>query len=51
MKRSISEIILIVGKIDRRHVQLALLILSLCLLVIGTGAPGGAGGGDGGSGG
>ncbi len=28
------------GKVDRRHVQLALLILALSLFVLGAGAPG-----------
>lgn len=39
------------AKIDRRHIQLILLILSLSLLVIGAGAPGGGGLGNPGNGG
>jgi hypothetical protein len=40
-----NTLILSAGRIDRRAVQLFLLILSLSLLVIGAGAP--SGGGDG----
>ncbi len=32
------------GQIDRRYIQLALLILSLSLFVLGAGAPGAPGG-------
>lgn len=31
------------GKVDRRHVQIALLILALSLFVLGAGAPGSPG--------
>ena len=33
-----------VGKLDRRHIQFVLLILSLSLFVLGAGAPGSSGG-------
>jgi len=43
MNGLINRTTLLAGKIDRRHIQLILLILSLPLLVIGAGAPGDGG--------
>jgi hypothetical protein len=48
MKGLIYRTTMLTGKIDRRHIQLILLIITLSLLVIGAGAP--AGGGLGGPG-
>ena len=45
MKSKIQNLSLLAGKVDRRHVQLVLLILGLSLLVIGAGAPAGGGSG------
>ncbi|MFZ2098293.1 MAG: hypothetical protein WAV05_16810 [Anaerolineales bacterium] len=43
MKNLIHRTTISIGSIDRRYIQLVLLILSLSLLVIGAGAPGGGG--------
>jgi hypothetical protein len=43
MNNIIERITISIGRIDRRYIQLVLLILSLALLVIGAGAPGGGG--------
>jgi hypothetical protein len=51
MKDLINRTTLFAGKIDRRTIQLILIILSLSLLVIGAGAPGGGGLGNPGNGG
>lgn len=51
MKNLLDRTMLLAGKIDKRHIQLVLLILSLSLLVIGAGAPGGGGLGNPGNGG
>jgi hypothetical protein len=47
MKHSIYDLGLVLGRLDRRHVQLALAILGLVLFVLGAGAPD-VGGGTGG---
>ena len=47
MKHNIRDLRLVLGRLDRRHVQLALVILSLVLFVLGAGAPD-VGGGSGG---
>ena len=47
MNKTIQKLTLSLSKIDRRHLQLMLVLLTLGLLVIGAGAPavsGGAGG-------
>jgi hypothetical protein len=49
MNRHLNNLLLHVSKIDRQHIQLLFLLLSLGLLVIGAGAP--IGGGDGSPGG
>jgi hypothetical protein len=38
-----NEVVSALSKIDRRHVQLALVILALSLFVLGAGAPGALG--------
>ena len=48
MKSIIQRLIVSGGKIERRHIQLLVILVTLSLLVIGAGAPavsGGAGGG------
>jgi hypothetical protein len=47
MKRIIQNLSMSAGKIDRRHIQLFLALLTLSLLVIGAGAPAVQGGGGG----
>jgi len=47
MKNKLALLAISAQKIDRRHVQLILIIVSLIMLVLGTGAPldgGGTGG-------
>ena len=47
MKKIFSRLFLAAGKINRRHLQTALIIFTLSLLVLGAGAPamdGGSGG-------
>lgn len=39
-----KKIIHNLSKINRRHVQLMVMLITLCLLVIGAGAPGSSGG-------
>jgi hypothetical protein len=39
MKHMIRNLSLTVGRLDRRHVRLALVVLSLALFVLGAGAP------------
>jgi hypothetical protein len=39
MKHMIRNLSLTVGQLDRRHVRLALVVLSLALFVLGAGAP------------
>ena len=48
MKNKFSQIGTVVGKVEQRHVQMALLILTTILFVIGAGAPGIPGGTNGG---
>ena len=47
MKHIIQVTKMSLGQLDRRYIQLALLVLALSLFVLGAGAPG-AGGGIGG---
>jgi hypothetical protein len=44
MKRNIRNLNLILGQLDRRHVQLGLVVLTLALFVLGAGAPAASGG-------
>jgi hypothetical protein len=44
MKNFVRDINTMVCRIDRRHIQLAVLILSLSLFVLGAGAPDADGG-------
>jgi hypothetical protein len=47
MKRDFDNLNLLLARVDRRHVQIILAVVSLGLLVLGAGAPlehGGAGG-------
>ncbi len=39
MKRIFRETNLLVGKLNRQHVQLFLLVLTLSLFILGAGAP------------
>jgi hypothetical protein len=50
MKDLIVRACVLAGKVDRRHIQLILLILSLTLLAIGAAAPVGGGLGNPGNG-
>jgi hypothetical protein len=45
MKNTFASLALFTQKINRQHVQFALMILSLVALVLGTGAPADGGGG------
>lgn len=45
MKNKLSQFVLFGTKINRQHVQLALTIIALAMLVIGAGAPVDGGGG------
>lgn len=40
MKSYKNELTSLMSKVDRRHIQFALLVLALSMLVIGAGAPG-----------
>lgn len=44
MKRNIRNLNPILGQLDRRHVQLGLVVLTLVLFVLGAGAPAAGGG-------
>jgi len=44
MKNIVRDINVQISRIDRRHIQLAVLILSLSLFVLGAGAPDADGG-------
>jgi multisubunit Na+/H+ antiporter MnhB subunit len=48
MKHITNHLVLFAGRIDRRHIQLAMLVFSLCLLFVGVNTP--IGGGEGGPG-
>lgn len=39
MKKNLTDIVVRASRIDRRHVQLVLVIVSLAMLVLGIGAP------------
>lgn len=43
MKTYKNQLNSLVSKVDRRHVRIALLILSLSMFLLGAGAPGSAG--------
>lgn len=43
MDRYLNEFKLVFARLDRRHVQLFILILTLILFVLGAGAPGAGG--------
>jgi hypothetical protein len=45
MKRTIRDLSLVLGRLDQRHIQLALVLLGLTLFVLGAGAPDDWGGG------
>jgi hypothetical protein len=45
MKNTFASLMLLVQKIDRQYFQLALVILALVMLALGTGAPLEGGGG------
>lgn len=45
MKNKLTSHVLFAQKINRQHIQLALVILSLAMLVLGVGAPTDGGGG------
>ena len=45
MKSKLNNLYLTVTHLDRQHIQVFLLLLSLSMLVIGAGAPMGSGGG------
>jgi hypothetical protein len=45
MKNKFASLLLFAQKIDRQHIQLALVVLSLTMLVLGVGAPTDGGGG------
>jgi len=44
MNKKLTELVLLANRVNRQHLQLIVLILSLALLVIGIGAPVDAGG-------
>lgn len=43
MKGLVQEVKINIGRLDRRHIQFILLLLTLILLVLGAGAPGAGG--------
>jgi hypothetical protein len=45
MKNKLTSYVLFAQKINRQHIQFALVILSLAMLVLGAGAPTDGGGG------
>jgi hypothetical protein len=45
MKRTFTSLALFAQKVDRQHIQFALMILALVAVVLGTGAPLDGGGG------
>ncbi len=44
MKNHLNRLIVFSSKIDRRHIQLAIAILALAMLILGAGAPTDSGG-------
>jgi hypothetical protein len=44
MKRNIRHLNLILGQLERRHMRLGLVVLTLVLFVLGAGAPAAGGG-------
>lgn len=44
MNKKLAELVSLGNRIERRHVQLAILVLSLAMLILGVGAPVDAGG-------
>ena len=50
MNNSMDNLVYMMGKLDRRHIQLFFILLSLSLLVLGAGAPATGGGIPGGGG-
>lgn len=44
MKRYVRNLTLMLGRLERRHVRLGLMILILILFVLGAGAPAASGG-------
>lgn len=44
MNKKFADIVVRASRIDRRHVQLVIVILSLAMLILGIGAPADAGG-------
>jgi len=51
MEKITRNLTLIVSRINRQHIQLIIMLVTLGLLVIGSGAPTGGGSGIGGNGG
>ncbi len=47
MNRYNRDFMLFLGRVDRRHVRLGLVVLTLILFVLGAGAPEGDGGASG----
>ena len=47
MKQTVREMSLVLGRVNQRHIQLALALLGLILFVLGAGAPEGGGGSGG----
>jgi hypothetical protein len=44
MKHDIRNLSLALARLDRRHIRLGLVVLTLALFVLGAGAPGAGGG-------
>ncbi len=44
MKNHLNHLVVFSSKIDRRHIQLAIAILALAMLILGAGAPSDGGG-------
>ena len=44
MKNNLAKLVLLGNRINRQHVQLIVVVLSLALLILGIGAPADAGG-------
>ncbi len=45
MKNTLESLSLVAGRVDKRHIQLALTLLGIILFVLGAGAPGDLGSG------